>query len=98
MFSAEINTSAAGFQASPFYVARLMGPRVFEGPPVFEGPTQLFMADALINPIIDPPTSLRKFTVQLFPFSSPSATAAAAGVPARTILGQWQVAWMGIES
>ncbi len=97
MFSADINTSAAGFQATPSYVARLMGPRTFEGPPVFEGPTELFFADALINLTTDPSTSLKRFTVQIFPFLSPKFTAAA-GISAADILSQWQVAWMGIES
>lgn len=90
-YQALINTSAAGFQATPFYVARLMGPRTF----LSAG--DLVFADALLNVMTDPAPSPAGFTVQIFPFSTASA-AGFIGVPTAQILDQWQIAWMGVEN
>lgn len=88
--TATINTSAAGFQATPFYVARLMGPRIFTE---FE---DTFLADALINLTTDPAPAPRQFTIEIFPFFSSSASGLE--VSASTVVDAWQVAWMGIEN
>lgn len=91
MASADIDTSAAGFQATPFYVARLMGPRTF-----LNSANDTVFADALVNLTTTPAPTPQKFTVQIFPFSS--LVAETTGVSADTVVNSWQVAWMGIES
>lgn len=88
-YQAKINTSAAGFQATPFYVARLMGPRTLLN-------RDLVFADALLNVMTDPAPGPSGFTVQIFPFFT--APVGSASASTSQILGQWQIAWMGVES
>lgn len=84
--TAEINTAAAGFQATPFYTARLRGPRLL---PDSDGVSSL--TDALINLTTTPAPGPRTFTIQIFPFSE-------SDVQVQQILDSWSVAWMGVES
>lgn len=86
VLSAPIDTSSGGFQATPFYVARLMGPRLFP-----DGNTQLSLTDALVDLTTDPAPTPQGFTAQIFPFSTSE-------VDLKNVLSTWQVAWMGIES
>lgn len=86
-FTAPIDTRAAKFQATPCYVARLDGPRLFPG----EDPNFNLipiLADALVN--ITNPTP-QGFTIEIFPFST-------VFIDFTLVLAAWQVAWMGIES
>jgi len=89
VFTAQINTSGGKFQATPAYVARIEGDRLFPGGhsvndrPVF--------VDALINISPNPAPSPTGFIVQIFPFSNDQFD-----LP--TVLSSWKVAWMGIES
>ena len=89
--TADINTAAAGFQATPFYVARLIGSRTF----LNSGSDTVF-ADALVNVTSNPAPTPKTFRVQVFPFAS--AIPGTTSVSASTIVNSWQVAWMGIES
>jgi hypothetical protein len=95
MYSATINTSSGGFQATPSYVARIVGPRVF----TFPAGTASFFSDALISiPSNTPTTPMtpQKFTIQIFPFF---AWVSSGDFPdPTTAINQWQVAWMGVES
>jgi hypothetical protein len=91
VYKTEINTSAAGFQATPFYVARLMGPRTFEAS---DDGISLIFADALLNVVTGfTPTG---FTVHIFPFSLVITDGPSMDIS--QILDQWQIAWMGVES
>jgi hypothetical protein len=84
--TATIHTAAAGFQATPFYTARLMGSRLL---PDSDGRPAL--TDALINLATNPAPGPQNFTLQVFPFSQ-------SDVKVQQIISEWQVAWMGIES
>jgi hypothetical protein len=84
--TATIHTAAAGFQATPFYTARLMGSRLL---PDSDG--QPALTDALINLVTNPAPGPQNFTLQVFPFSQ-------SDVKVQKIISEWQVAWMGIES
>jgi len=86
ILTAPINTSAAGFSATPFYTARLMGSRLF---PNSDGLPAL--TDALINIVTNPAPGPQSFNLQVFPFSQ-------SDVKVEQIKSDWQVAWMGIES
>lgn len=95
MFSATIDTSSGGFQATPFYTARLVGPRVFTPP---SGDASYF-ADALISLPSNAsatPVTPQSFTIQIFPFLAILSTGD--NPNPQDAVNQWQVAWMGIES
>jgi hypothetical protein len=85
MLTATINTSGGNFQATPFYVARVMGSRLL---PDSEG---LSLTDALVNLATVPAPTQQNFTLQIFPFT-------AGDVSIQTIVNSWQVSWMGIEN
>ncbi len=91
-FEATINTSSGGFQSTPSYTARIMGPRVFT---VGSGELQgTVVADALLS--IDPASATpQSFTVEIFPVIAvvPRGT-----FDITTALQVWNVAWMGVEN
>lgn len=110
MYSARIDTSSGGFQATPSYVPRLVGPRTGIG-----NDAQVFFADAIINIASDPKPSAQAFTIEVFPVfvcleyrrprrarsDSQRVTATQMGSPdpvdLRRARDGWQIAWMGIE-
>jgi hypothetical protein len=87
-FTGAIDTSGAKFQATPAYVARIEGPRLFPGDPA--GNLNPVLVDALINVAVSPAPTPQGFKLQIFPFSD-------ALVDFSKVLASWQVAWMGIE-
>lgn len=87
ILTAPINTSAAGFSATPLYTARLMGSRLLP-----DNDHLPVLTDALINMVTTPAPGPQQFTLQVFPFSQNSTVTVA------QIMSEWQVAWMGIES
>ena len=87
-FTAAIDTSSGGFQATPSYTAQLVGPRVFHST------GSVYISDALIDIPNDPPPSPKGFTIEIFrgitifgSFDQSSVTTP-----------PWDVAWMGIEA
>jgi len=87
---AVIDTSSAGFEATPCYTARIAGPRTFVGVAAAGAavapPT---LADALISITLPTP---KNFAIDIFPATSDI-------LDLKPILqNSWQVAWMGIES
>lgn len=95
MYSATIDTSSGGFQATPSYIARIVGPRVFTP----GGGIASFFADALISiPSNAPqtPTTPQEFTIQIFPFIA--ILSSGDDPDPTTAINKWQVAWMGVES
>jgi len=85
-FSATINTGAAKFQATPEYIARIEGERLFPGGPATN--QQPILVDALLNVAASQHDS---FVVQIFPFSTRA-------IDFSKVLKSWQVAWLGIEN
>jgi hypothetical protein len=101
-YSATINTSTGRFQATPFYTARLIGPRIFKlggGSGEFGG---TFFADAIISlPSNSPPQAFQnasEFTIQIFPITAVLSGSAPAETDIANAVNQWQVGWMGVES
>jgi hypothetical protein len=87
-FKAKIDTSSGGFQATPTYIARLVGSRVDNT----AKPSML--VDAFIN-IPTVATSPISFDLEVFPvvaaLNSSSGAAPTAPLPA------WDVVWLGVE-
>ena len=96
MFTSLIDTRSGGFQSTPFYTPRLIGPRQF----TFLDPnndSRPFVMDALISIPADTNLTQKSFAVQIFP-----VVAAPSGNPTDTDIAdgvnQWSVGWMGVES
>jgi len=96
MFIASVNTSAAAFQSTPVYTARIVGPRQFTFKPPTGGLAQPFLMDALVSIPSDTTQTPTGFTVQIF-----TVAASGAGNPTAkdiaTAVNQWSVCWIGIE-
>jgi hypothetical protein len=96
MYTLSVDTSSGRFQATPFYVARIVGPREYVDPTS----GALIVADALINiPSSSTPTppTPQNFTIQIFPVWSAAVTAATYQ-DLTNVINAWDVGWMGIES
>lgn len=97
MFTATIDTSSGGFQATPFYTARIVGPRVFT--PASNSGDASYFADAIISipsNASGTPLTPQEFTIQIFPFI---AILSGGDEPnPQDVVNQWQVGWMGVES
>jgi hypothetical protein len=96
-FAAAIDTSTGGFQATPLYQARLVGPRIFPAP---AGVAGAFLLDALVDVATDPAPTPQGFTIEVFPFIGATSFQfqdLVANVHSAKTL-PWQVAWMGVES
>jgi hypothetical protein len=95
-FTGSVDTSAGGFQATPNYTVRLVGPRQFSFAPA-GGTSQSFIMDALISIPADSTLTAKGFSIQIFP-----VVAAQNGSPAASditqAVNQWAVGWMGVES
>lgn len=88
-YRAVIDTSFGGFQATPTYIARLVGSRVDAGT---EGPTRLI--DGMIN-IPAAAVSPTSFVLEVFPFIAllNGSFNESSSLPAPV----WDVAWLGVE-
>lgn len=95
-FTGTADTSAGGFQSTPNYTARLVGPRQFTFTP--PGATsQPFIMDALISIPADSTLTPTGFSIQIFPVvAAPNGTPAASDIA--NAVNQWTVGWMGVES
>lgn len=97
MFTGSVDTTAAVFQSTPVYTARIAGPRQFSFTPAAGGGAQPFLMDALISIPTDNSLKPTGFTVQIF-----TIAASGAGTPAATdianAVNQWSISWMGVES
>ena len=93
--SAPINTTTAGFQATPIYQTRLVGPRVISFPGTTT--TEFLLVDAIADIAADPQPTPQGFTIQIFPFLGAPFQGFATKVNDPSI-PPWQVAWMGVES
>jgi hypothetical protein len=94
VYQGTVDTSAAGFQSTPFYTARLVGPRLFTATSG-SGGQETFVADALIS--IPPDASLtpQSFSIQIFPVVAGVGTTDTFD-PGGAVK-QWTVGWMGVE-
>ena len=96
-YSLSVTTSSGSFQATPFYVARLVGTRQFTtadtGP---NNPASPYFADALVNIPSDSTLTAQGFTIQVFPFYATNGLTPAAS-DITSAVQSWSVAWMGVE-
>lgn len=90
MYSPKIDTSSGQFQATPFYTARIVGPRIFT-----DSAGKVYFADALIS-IPSSSSTPQSFVIQIF--SLIANLSDGNGIDVSTVFNQWQVAWMGVES
>ena len=93
LYVLNVDTSTAAFQATPFYVARLIGARQFTAAPNVDGGSSAFFADALVNVTSPGP---KGFTAQIFPIYAGSNVSVPSDITAA--VQQWSVGWMGVES
>jgi hypothetical protein len=100
-YTLQVVTTAAGFQAVPAYVARLVGSR--ESTTAATAGTAAgspFLIDALINTDSVTAPTATGFTIQIFPFYAVLDDSGT--VPAisdiTTAVQKWNVSWLGIES
>jgi len=98
LYTGSVDTSAAAFQSTPFYTARIVGPRIISFPNS-DGNLAPFVMDALLS--IPPDTTLtpKGFTIQIFPVIAPINETF---VPAQSDItnalnSNWKVGWMGVE-
>jgi hypothetical protein len=93
-WSATIKTDAAGFQANPIYIARLVGPRVFNIAGTAGVASTSIVEDAIIN---IPPASVRpdQFVLEIFPVAA--VINDASGDTSKAPDPAWGVAWLGVE-
>jgi hypothetical protein len=100
--SARIDTSSAGFRATPIYEARIAGPRLVQPTVAATGRAQSTVAliDALVSIASAPAPTPQEFTVQIYIFvARASRITSEESAPAPRInLPKWKVAWIGIES
>lgn len=93
VLKATIDTSEKGFQTTPSYSARLVGPRLFS-PTVGELTVDLF-ADgilSIVNPAVD------SFEINLVVVSTfPSALSFETAEEVSKFFGAWSVEWMAVE-
>jgi len=92
-FSATVDTTAGGFQSTPFYMARLVGPRQFSA--IANEVQDTFVADALTSILSDSTLTAQGFTIQIFPVVAGIETTDTFDVT--TAVNQWKVGWMGVE-
>ena len=92
-YALNVDTSAAAFQATPFYVARLIGPRQFMTAVGLQGGSSPFFADALVNIISPTP---KGFVAQAFPIYAGGNVSLPSDITAA--VQSWNVGWMGVES
>jgi hypothetical protein len=97
MFTASVDTSAAAFQSTPVYTARIVGQRQFTFTPSGSTTAQPFLMDALISIPTDSTLKPTGFMVQIL-----IVAASGAGTPAATDISsavkKWSICWMGVES
>ena len=93
-FSADIDTSSAGFHATPTYEARLVGARILQ-----TGAAAI-LVDALVSISTNPKPSPQGFTVNIYVFMNAPAQVLGAELAVTTTppAPKWQVSWIGIES
>jgi hypothetical protein len=93
-YSAFIDTSSGEFQANPTYIARLVGPRIFNTPGAAGAVTVSIVEDAILN-IPPAEVSAKGFVLEIFPVAAVlnDSSTNPSNVPAPA----WDVAWLGVE-
>jgi hypothetical protein len=94
-FSTPINTSSAGFHATPVYEARIVGDRILQ-----TSAAGRILVDALISISTNPAPTAQGFTLNIYVFMTvpPQAAVAEIATPTTRVIPKWQVSWIGIES
>jgi hypothetical protein len=93
-YSVFVETSSGRFQANPTYIARLVGPRVFNLPGAAGAAAPSILEDAIMN-IPSSGVSPTGFVLEIFPVAAvlndPSGGTSKVPAPA------WDVVWLGVE-
>jgi hypothetical protein len=93
---AKVDTSAAGFQATPEYTARLIGERRYKSG---SAPANYYLRDGVIDVATKPAPTPQAFWVDVFPFLWTVVSGASETFTIdNTLFHGWQIGWIGIES
>jgi hypothetical protein len=89
-----VDTSAAGFQATPEYTVRLVGKRDYN-----DSSNNYYLLDGMIDVAIDPAPSPKGFTAEIFPFLWTVSPGNSDQITIdETLFANWQIGWLGVES
>jgi len=92
----KVDTSSAGFQATPEYTVRLIGDRPHEGTVV---PHNHYLLDGLIDVATHPAPTPQSFWAEIFPFFWTVVVTTNDKVTVdKMLFKDWQIGWIGIES
>jgi len=92
----KVDTSSAGFQATPEYTVRLIGERPHEGTVV---PHNHYLLDGLIDVATHPAPTPQSFWAEIFPFFWTVVVTTNDKVTVdKMLFKDWQIGWIGIES
>src|SRR5262249_22134033 len=95
-FSTKVDTSAAGFQATPDYTVRLIGERRRVGS---AAPPNFYLFDAVIDVATQPAPTPQAFWGDVFPFFwTVVQTTTDLVTISNTLFAEWRIDWIGIES
>ena len=93
MYTGSVNTSSGGFQSTPSYTTRLVGPRTFT-----DSEDEQFVIDALMNIRADSTFKSTGFTIEIFPVvAGLGTTSVPSDAEITTAVNKWTVGWMGVE-
>ena len=98
-FTGSVDTSAGGFQSTPNYTVRLVGPRQFTFTPAGATTQEPFIMDASISIPADSTLTPTGFSIQIFPVvAAPNGNGSPSATDVANAVNQWTVGWMGVES
>jgi hypothetical protein len=97
MYTGSVDTSAAAFQSTPFYMARVVGTRIFGNNFARKGVQRRYVMDALVSIPSDATLTPKGFTIQIFPVVTKIGTGSPKQTDITEAVKQWTVAWMGVE-
>jgi hypothetical protein len=95
-FSTKVDTSAAGFQATPEYTVRLIGDRPHVSA---NDPPSHYLLDGLIDVATKPAPTPQAFWVDIYPFFWTAVQAGEDKITVdKALFRDWSISWLGIES
>lgn len=98
LYVGSVDTTAGAFQSTPFYTARLVGPRIvlFTDP---KGSTFPYVMDALVSIPPDNTLTPKGFTTQIVPVIAAIDSTFVPKQPdiTKALNDNWKVGWMGVE-
>lgn len=93
VYSGVVRTASAGFQSTPAYTARIVGPRY---PFPIANSSDTFMMDAFIS-IPPNQATATSFPIQIFPLVVQLGYTTPQLSDVNAVINQWTVGWLGVE-